>query len=187
MGKMIKLIVFVGLLLIFLKPVYADHEAGRSATINYIAKNAVNDRTDPNLAWQKKAIKIVLEKYQSPLVKEVDSFMESCIKYDLDCYLLPAIAGLESSFGQAIYPNSYNPFGWGRGLVMFSSWAEAIDTVGKGLREDYIDQGATTVEQIGAIYCEGNTWAGKVQYFIKQIQAEEEKNKLLLEKNPVSL
>ena len=174
-------------LLLLGRPAYADFEAGHSAAFNYSAKNSRNRTIPADIALQKKAVKTVLEKYHSPLVGEVDSFINACIKYDLDCSLLPSIAGTESTFGQAIYPNSFNPFGWGRGLTMFRSWSEAIDAVGKGLREDYIDQGAETVEQIGAIYCEGNTWSGKTRYFMRQIQAEVEKNKLLLEKNSVSL
>ena len=107
------------------------------------------------------------------LLDETDAFIKACTQYDLDCYLLPAISGIESSFGLYLRPGTFNPFGWGRGDISFTSYSDAIMTVGKGLRENYINKGATTVEQIGRIYCEGNTWAGKVTYFMKQLENEE--------------
>jgi hypothetical protein len=54
-------------------------------------------------------------------------------------------------------------------------------TVAKGLRENYINRGATSVEAIGAIYCEGNTWSGKVNFFMAEFKAEEQNVSLYLE------
>jgi len=99
---------------------------------------------------------------------------------------LPAISGVESTFAKFIKTGTNNPFGWGRGLIEFDGYDRAILTVGKGLRENYVDKGATTVEQIGNIYCEGNTWSSKVSYFIEQFK-KEEKNLLLLNGNTVEL
>ena len=105
-----------------------------------------------------------------------ESFVKTCIKYKIDCYLLPSIAGLESTFGKFVWPNSHNAFGWARGFMMFDSWAEGIDTVGAGLRKGYLNKGALTVEDIGPIYSESPTWAIRVNYFINQFEREEEKN-----------
>lgn len=127
---------------------------------------------------KKKTVERILTKYQSPLVKSVDAFIDVCDNFKYDCYLLPSIAGLESRFGHYIYPNSYNPFGWGGGYIMFKDWNQAIKTVGSGLGEKYIDKGATTVEQIGRIYAESPTWAQRVRGFMREFEIEEEKNKL---------
>jgi len=116
----------------------------------------------------------------------VDSFLEACTTYNFDCYLLPSIAGVESTFGKFIAPGSNNPFGWGQGIIPFVSFHEAIMTVGKGLRKDYIDKGASSVDAIGAIYCEGNTWSGKVTYFMNKFE-EFEKNQLFFSDSQVQL
>lgn len=150
--------------------------AGQSATT--AADISTQDAQNKNAEYLAKttAIRKMLKQYNSPLVDDIDAFITTCKKYSLDCYLLPAIAGLESSFGTKIYPNSYNPFGWGGGYMMFKNWSEAIDTVGKGLRENYIDKGATTIPQIGRIYAPpSTTWASRVEFFVKKFYNEEQK------------
>jgi hypothetical protein len=188
MQKIIQMIFVTGLFLFILASrVEAAAIAGDSATLslNFKAdKRAIQDAAD----FKKRlAIKAVLDKYNSPMADDVDSFMKACKKYSLDCYFLPAIAGLESTFGQFTYPGSNNPFGWGRGLIMFEDWSEAIDTVGYGLKTNYIDKGATTIDEIGAIYCEGNTWAGKIKWFMKEFEKEEDKLSLYTASFPVQL
>ncbi len=124
----------------------------------------------------------VLEKYQSPLIKSVDSFITTCEQFRLDCYLLPSIAGLESRFGWFTYPGSYNPFGWGGGNIMFENWDKAIAAVGEGLAKNYVGRGAVTVEQIGPIYAESPTWAVRVKSFMREFEAEEQKLALTFDK-----
>ena len=133
------------------------------------------------------AIETVLKRYNSPMADDSDAFVKACIKYQIDCYLLPSIAGLESTFGKFIWPNSYNPFGWARGFMMFENWSEGIETVAKGLKNGYIKKGALTVEDIGPIYSESPTWAIRVNYFINQFEKEEEKMSLLSDQFPVQL
>lgn len=167
-------------------PVQAELVAGNSAKINYTQLSNKEYENSQDLFIKKMAIKNYILKYNAPLAEETDAFIKACTQYDLDCYLLPAISGIESSFGKYLRPGTFNPFGWGRGDIPFASFSDAIMTVGKGLRENYINKGATSVEQIGRIYCEGDTWAGKVTYFMNQLE-KEEKNLLLLSTNTVSL
>lgn len=169
-----------------ISPVSAELVAGNSAKINYTQLGNKEYENSQELFIKKMAIKNYILKYNAPLANETDAFIKACTQYDLDCYLLPAISGIESSFGLYLRPGTFNPFGWGRGDIPFTSFSEAIMTVGKGLRDNYINKGATSVEQIGRIYCEGNTWAGKVTYFMNQLE-KEEKNLLLLSTNTVSL
>lgn len=188
MKKLLVIILFTGLTLLSAMPIYAENVAGESARIAFDLKISQEYISDMKEYKTKRAIKSILQKYNSPMVSEVDNFYNACQKYSLDCYLLPAISGIESTFGSNIMTGSFNPFGWGRGVTPFNSWAEAIDTVGKGLREDYMDKwGATTVDEIGRIYCEGNTWASKVTFFMKEFTGEEEKIALFLKTNPVQL
>jgi len=120
------------------------------------------------------AIKKILYKYNSPLVNATDTFIDVCSKYYLDCYLLPAISGIESTFGQFIYPESYNPFGWGGGYIIFKNWGEGIETVARGLKNSYIDKGVVNLYQIGRIYAPpSKTWAYKVDFLMKEFYNEE--------------
>ena len=176
MGKQFFGIVFLLLIgLTAVVPVRAELIAGSSAAVANKEPVATAQYSIQDIAVKRKAIAEVLKRYNAPLASEVDSFLEACTTYDLDCYLLPSISGVESTFGRFLIPSTHNPFGWGRGILPFASYHDAIMTVGKGLRENYLNKGATTVDQIGAIYCEGNTWSGKVSHFMSEFKSEEEK------------
>ena len=180
-----KLLIFaISIIVYFLstETASAQQVAGHSAAISY-NKNKESDLK--NATIKKVVIRRVLEKYQSPLVDQTDSFVDYCTQYNLDCYLLPSITGLESYFGKFTHPNSHNPFGWGGGYIMFENWDSAIGTVAKGLRENYVDRGADTVDKIAPIYAESKTWAVRVNYFKSIFEQEEEKVSLLLSKNAV--
>jgi hypothetical protein len=129
-----------------------------------------------NILPKKVAIYRVLARHNSPLVKEVDSFINACISYEVNCYLLPAIAGVESGFGRHLLPESHNPFGWGGGYLYFASWQEGFFTVAKGIRENYLDYGLTSVGLIGPVYAPpSTTWASKVLMFMEMFEKEEAK------------
>ncbi len=185
--KIILLILITGLFLARANSLLAKDSAGESAKFRNHFKGKEENLTSKNLYLKKWAIRSVLERYKSPLIEEVDNFILACVTYNFDCYLLPSIAGLESSFGLFVYPNSYNPFGWGGGRIIFSSWAEAIDKVAFGLKNNYINQGASNIWSIGIIYSESPTWASRIDWFMSEFKNEENKIKLFLEKNSVKL
>jgi hypothetical protein len=174
-----KLAVFLFLLFKIGSTVYAaDHVAGNSASMAVPADVPPMSRvTYQSVVYEnakkKKAVERVLDKYQSPMRQSLDTFFATCDSNDLDCYLLPAIAGLESGFGNYVLAGSYNPFGWGGGYIRFADWNEAIQTVGKGLRENYIGRGAQTIEQIGSLYAASPTWAARVRRYMAEFQAAE--------------
>lgn len=183
------LLVVLTLVLVFPKAVFSQSVGGHSAILSSAKTLKKTSPLNPNKDYflKRKVIRRVLEKYNSPMADAADSFVDTCIKYDLDCYLLPSIAGVESYFGTHLVAGSYNPFGWGRGLVMFEDWDHGINTVGNGLRENYINKGLITTEQIGRKYCEGNTWAGKVVHIKGWFLAEEENVRLFFENDTVKL
>ncbi len=82
------------------QPVKADLIAGSSAAVTYIEQNAVSMPSVQKMALKRKAMTEVLKRYNAPLLSEVDSFLEACVAYELDCYLLPSISGVESTFGR---------------------------------------------------------------------------------------
>lgn len=125
-----------------------------------------------------KIIEEFFKDYKSPLSLYSDVFIQVSDKYKLDYKLLPAITMQESNGGKRVIKNSYNPFGYGiygTLVIKFSSWEEAIEKVGKALREDYLNQGLKTPYQIMAKYTppsltKGGAWAAGVSSFMKELR-----------------
>lgn len=120
-------------------------------------------------------IRQYLEKYRSPLANYADHFFQMAQKYNLDYRLLVAIAQQESNLGKKVPDNTHNAWGWGihsQGTLGFSSWEEGIETVARGLREDYLDKGFVSLEQIAARYAPPSqeAWAFGVGQFMKEME-----------------
>ena len=120
-------------------------------------------------------IRQYLAKYNSPLESYADLIFQTSQKYNLDYRLLVAIAQQESNLGKKIPANSYNAWGWGvhsQGTLGFSDWEEAIETVAKGLRENYLDKGLTTPEEIMSVYTplSSGSWAFGVRQFMGEME-----------------
>lgn len=99
------------------------------------------------------AIDAYLASKGSPMAGQGAAFVASGGRWQLDPRLLVAIAGAESSFGQ-ITCAPFNAWGWGcpNGPYRFTSWADGIDTVAKGLRTNYLAEGRTSVAAINLKY-----------------------------------
>ncbi|HCB23144.1 hypothetical protein A3B42_04470 [Candidatus Daviesbacteria bacterium RIFCSPLOWO2_01_FULL_38_10] len=118
------------------------------------------------------------KKYNSPLQDLNTQFIEVADKYELDFRLLPAIAMQESLGGKKVIKDSYNPFGYGiygNLVIKFASWEEAVEKVGKALKQDYLNQGLNTPDKIMAKYtppslASGGTWARGVKSFMQELQ-----------------
>lgn len=125
-----------------------------------------------------KIVEDFFKDYKSPLSKYGDTFVSVADKYKLDYRLLPSIAMQESNGGKKVIKDSFNPFGYGiygKLVTRFSSWDEAIERVGRGLREDYLDQGLKTPTQIMAKYTPpskalGGPWAKGVNSFMEELR-----------------
>lgn len=125
-----------------------------------------------------KIIENFLKSYSSPLSNLASNFVKVADQYQLDYRLLPAIAMQESNGGKKVINNSHNPFGYGiygNLVIKFSSWEEAIERVGKALREDYLDKGLRTPGQIMTKYtppslAKGGSWAIGVSSFMEELR-----------------
>jgi hypothetical protein len=153
---------------IFVTPVMAiDKESDSGAML--LKSNISNDsRVDK--------LKSYLKAHNSPAVDAAEVFISEADKYNLDWKLVAAISGLESTFCQQIPTGSYNCWGWGiptgaQSGIGFSSYKDGISRVSEGLRNNYINRGFITIEQIGSIYAASPTWALRVRYFLKDIDA----------------
>jgi hypothetical protein len=123
-------------------------------------------------------LKNYLHRYDSPLENYSRQIVQISDKYSLDFRLLVAIAQQESNLCKKIPPGSHNCWGYGiyGDLSMgFNSYPEAIETVAKGLKNDYIDYGLTTPEKIMAKYTPpsveiGGPWAKGVSQFLSDLE-----------------
>lgn len=118
--------------------------------------------------------KIILIRYlrnkKSPLEEYAEKVILSAESNNIDWRLIPAIAGVESSFGKRIPHNSYNAYGWANGEYKFSSWEESIEIVSQTLNKKYVQKGVVNINEIARIYAPpSTTWASKVKFFINQI------------------
>jgi len=168
--------ILTGLIVLLSAPLFSSVQAsdiaGSSARLDKNSKVVATstEATVMHYAKIKKALNKVFSQYGSPFAGKEDMFITTCKTYELDCFLLPSIAGIESGFGRVLIKDTYNPFGWGRGTIQFNSWEDGVDTVGKGLRTNYLNKGLLSIEDIGHVYCEGSTWSGKVKYFMAKFQ-----------------
>jgi cell wall-associated NlpC family hydrolase len=124
-----------------------------------------------------KQINQYLKRQGSPLAGYGNAFVRAGRNYGVSPALLVAISGAESSFGK-INSGSNNPFGWGPGID-FPSWQDAIQTVAKGLRNGYLNEGRTSIQAIGAKWAPqgasndptnlNSNWVTNVQKFMQEL------------------
>lgn len=120
-------------------------------------------------------LKAFFRKYNSDLYNYADKIIEEADKYQFDYRLLPAIAMQESNLCRVIPDNSYNCWGWGiygTTVTRFDSYNDAIETVSKGIKEHYIDEGLVTASAIMKKYTPPSTgsWQNGVNTFLKALE-----------------
>ncbi|MBU3956991.1 hypothetical protein KKI19_01775 [Patescibacteria group bacterium] len=116
-----------------------------------------------------------LEKHNSPLLPYADVLLAASEEYDVDYRLIVAIAQCESNLCKKSPPDSYNCWGFENGTTQFLSWEQAINQVAKTLREEYLDEGMETPEEIMPKYAppsveKGGPWAKCVEQFIEELE-----------------
>ena len=120
-------------------------------------------------------LKAFFRKYNSPLYDSAEKIVEVSDRYKFDYRLLPAIAMQESNLCRVIPDDSHNCWGWGiygTTVTKFDSYDEAIETVGKGIKEHYIDQGLVTASAIMEKYTPSSlgSWSHGVNTFLKALE-----------------
>ena len=116
-----------------------------------------------------------LQRYNSPMEPYAETVVAAADKYELDYRFIVAIAQQESNLCKVIPPGSYNCWGWGihsRGTLGFSSYSQGIETVPKGLREEYLNKGFRTIEDIAGKYAPPSkeAWTFGVTFFLKEME-----------------
>lgn len=113
---------------------------------------------------------LFLKENSSPLTQFSGDFINAADVWGIDWRLLPAIAGLESSFGKRMVSETYNAYGWGGGYIKFKNWKQSIDYVSQKLRENYYNRGLTSPALIGPVYAPPNPrWGGLIALIMAKI------------------
>lgn len=120
-------------------------------------------------------VRSYLKDYRSPLEPLAEFIVATADKHGLDFRLTTAIAQQESNLCKYIPPGTYNCWGWGihsRGTLGFSSYEEGIETVSQGLKQNYIDMGYVTPDEIMTKYTplSPGTWAIGVNKFMSDME-----------------
>lgn len=146
--------------------------AGGVCAQNISGASAVfkNEPYEGNFDYRVENLRKFFEKYNSPLATYAEEFVISADENNLDYRLIPAITGVESTFGKNIPNNSYNAYGWANGKYKFTSWEESIAHVSETIKSKYIDRGADSIHKIGKVYAPpSKTWAQNVSTFVSKI------------------
>ena len=117
-----------------------------------------------------------LAHYKSPMAGMGDYIVKVSDHFELDPYLVVAIAQQESNLGKLMPKNCHNAWGWGihsAGTLCFDTWEEGINTFVSGIAEKYVAYGLKTPEQIMTKYnatSPGGAWAKGVNQFLDELQ-----------------
>lgn len=122
-----------------------------------------------------KLVDFYFARYQSPMAGLGEAIVTTADKYNLPFGLVPAIAMCEGNLGKVIPVDSYNTYGWGiygEKITRFASWEDGIEKVSRGLRQDYLNKGLTTPDQIMKKYTPGSngSWAFCVDKFLGELK-----------------
>lgn len=161
-----KFITYIGLL-IFLTVAQTHVALAQEAEGSAVLKRA---SAQSGFDYRVENLRNFLQKFDSPLSFYAQDFVNYADANGLDYRLVPAISGVESTFGKFIPSNSYNAYGWVNGNYSFKSWPNSIQTVSEALNEKYIQKGAVSIAQIARRYAPpSTTWGGNVKYFMNKI------------------
>lgn len=165
MQKFIKISVIVFAMLIKL----TTNVSAASGVVSASANLRSNEKTS-SFDYREAVLRQYLKGHNSPLAEHAGVFIELADKYEIDWRLVPAISGVESTFGKRIPYKSFNAYGWANGKYVFENWEESIEVVTKTLREKYYDKGADNIYSIARRYAPpSSTWGRNVKFFIEKI------------------
>lgn len=159
LGLLTASLIYLPFNLLRVSPVYAQSEQ-----IVQIEARPVDKRAT--------ILKDYLAKHNSPLEDSAQDFIDAADQYGLDWKLVVSISGVESTFGKYI-PGGFNGWGWGvygNNAIYFKSWREAIFTISKGLRENYVDKGYAEPYSMNRLYAASPKWGKNVTFFMNSIE-----------------
>jgi len=102
------------------------------------------------------SVKKYLNKYKSPMKESTPALVQWAREYDVDPFLILAIAQCETNLGKKSPENCFNAFGlgiYGDKKLCFEDWDDGFRFMAKTLRQKYHDQDLYTPEEIMEKYC----------------------------------
>ena len=119
-------------------------------------------------------IEAYLSAYNSPMVGLGEFIVKTADKHEIDPYLIVAIAQQESNLCKIIPDDSHNCWGWGihsEGTLKFESYEQAAQAVIRGLKENYLDKGYNSPQEIMGKYTpqSNGSWANGVTQFMAEL------------------
>jgi len=152
---------------------YTELKASNEQALNFVGEKSSPTLMVSVIKTEKDNRAEKLENYLiskgSPMAADAQSLVKIADKYGLDWKFLPAIAGVESTYGQAVPGNSYNPYGWNNGKANFATWAVASDYVAGQIVTRWGAGDQISAWKIGPSYAACPTWAVRVTSNMKQI------------------
>jgi len=161
--------IFCLMVIVFLAGGLFSAQKAEAAGIAGASASLVDELSKPDLRI--KQLELALKYYKSPLADYSADFVQMADKYGIDWRLLPAISGVESTFGKHYIAGTFNAYGWGGGTIRFESWKDSIEKVSKALSEKYYGRGLDTPYKIAPVYCPpSKVWAGNVTFFMEKME-----------------
>ncbi|PIY80768.1 MAG: hypothetical protein COY80_01220 [Candidatus Pacebacteria bacterium CG_4_10_14_0_8_um_filter_42_14] len=162
------------------------HDPGNAVRVSIANLNGKSAKSELSTQMQindarSQLVANFLERYNSPL-KPYDYFGKTLVEiadeYNIDFRLLPAIAMQESNLCKVTPPGSYNCLGLGvhaRGTWGFESYEENFRAAARVLKQNYIDQGLVTPEQIMRKYTPSSngSWAASVNQWMAEMRFDD--------------
>ncbi len=105
----------------------------------------------------------------SPMRRQLVAIVKAARQQGISPFFLLSISGVESGFGKQAC--GYNAWGWNScNGYNFSSFGDGALIVAHSLKVNYLGKWhGRTIEQVGAKYCVGSSWSGKVRYFMNTV------------------
>lgn len=143
----------------------------------YLSSAQYENKIDPRV----EKLEEFFASYDSPLGAHAVVFVETADRNGLDWRLLPAITGVESTFGKNVPSYApFNPFGWRCNHIQpcwrFSSYEEAVRTVGEKITNlpayKKWQRNKRDIRLLAVIYNGGDQkkWQRSVEYFMERLK-----------------
>lgn len=153
---------------------FADHPS----TVAYAALPSIDSQISESIEQKDSRVEIVNQffaRYKSPLVPHAEDVVRLADMYGLDFRLVPAIGMQESNLCAKAPVGSNNCWGYGiygKKVITFDNYTQAIEAVTKNLSINYKDIGLITPEQIMTKHTPSSdgSWARAIHHFMDEMR-----------------
>lgn len=165
----------IKLLILLLLPLFLVFATGKTGAFlpEHEITKISNEISVKKLDKEAQVLASYLSKFNSPMQYHAQDFIDASKEYGLNWKMLPAIAGVESTFGKFI-PGGYNAYGWAiynsDSRFGFKSWRDGMFVVAKGLRENYLNRGLDNPYSINRLYATSPHWGKNVTFFMNDLE-----------------